>query len=219
MRDIQRKTPSLSGPMQGLLELAQRLYQQQSQDKHKLYSIHAPEVACISKGKAHKRYEFGCKVGVSASSEGGWVLGILAFHDSPYDGHTLEKSLAQVARISPVDVEHVFVDGSYQGHTYQGSTQVHISKRGKRLKASLKRWFKRRAAIEPTIAHLKHDKRLNRNRLKGHTGDAINAVLSGAGYNLMKLGKALKALFLSWLAFSTLVVLKRRYLSSFASAV
>lgn len=71
-----------------------------------------------------------------------------------------------------------------------------MAKRGKKLKASLKRWLKRRAAIEPTIGHLKQDKRLNRNRLKGEEGDGLNAVLSGAGYNFRKLIKALRALFL-----------------------
>jgi len=196
IRDIQRKAAELSGPMQALLELAQRLYQQQRNDKNKLYSIHAPEVECISKGKAHKRYEFGCKVGVSATSKGAWVVGIQAFHGNPYDGHTLSKSLGQVARISPVETEQVYVDGAYKGHDYQGSAQVHVAKRGKKLKASLKRWLKRRAAIEPTIGHLKQDKRLNRNRLKGELGDSLNALLSGAGYNFRKLLKALRALLL-----------------------
>ena len=28
----------------------------------KVYSLHAPEVECIGKGKAHRRYEFGVKV-------------------------------------------------------------------------------------------------------------------------------------------------------------
>jgi IS5 family transposase len=45
-----------------LLEPAKRLYRQKRVDKGKLYSIYAPEVACVSKGKAHKLYEFGCKV-------------------------------------------------------------------------------------------------------------------------------------------------------------
>lgn len=196
IRDIQRKASELSEPMQGLLGLAGRLYQQQRHDKNKLYSIHAPEVECISKGKAHKRYEFGCKVGVSATSKGAWVLGVQAFHGNPYDGHTLDKSLEQVERISPVKPEQVYVDGAYKGHDYKGFAHIHVSKRGKKLKPSLKRWLKRRAAIEPTIGHLKQDKRLNRNRLKGQLGDGLNAVLSGAGYNFMKLIKALRASFL-----------------------
>lgn len=209
IRDIQRKASALSAPMQSLLELAQRLYEQERHDKNKLYSIHAPEVECISKGKVHKRYEFGCKVGVSATSKGAWIVGIQAFHGNPYDGHTLAKSLEQVARISPVEAEQVYVDGAYKGHDYQGTAYIHVSKRGKRLKASLKRWLKRRAAIEPTIGHLKHDKRLNRNRLKGGKGDSLNALLSGAGYNFMKLLKALRALLSFLFGFSFLIALRR----------
>ena len=44
-------------------------------DKNKIHSVNAPEVKCISKGKAHKRYEFGCKVSVAATSRGGWFVG------------------------------------------------------------------------------------------------------------------------------------------------
>lgn len=126
IRDIQRKVTELSEPMQALLELAQRLYKQQRTDKNKLYSIHASEVECISKGKAHKRYEFGCKVGVSATSKDSWVVGIRAFHSNPYDGHTLNESLIQVERISPIKPQQIYVDGSYKGHTYSGTAQVHI---------------------------------------------------------------------------------------------
>ena len=47
--------------------------------------------------------------------------------------------------------------------------------------------MKRRAAVEPTIGHLKGEHRLERNRLKGTTGDAINAILSAAAMNFQKL--------------------------------
>ena len=57
----------------------------------KLYSPHAAEVECIAKGKAHKPYEFGCKVTVTttnAAAPGGhFVLHIEALHGNPYDGH------------------------------------------------------------------------------------------------------------------------------------
>jgi IS5 family transposase len=74
IRDIERKSPDPSEETGDLLALAKRLYLQKRHDKGKLYSIHAPEVECISKGKAHKRYEFGCKVSLAVSSKGGWVL-------------------------------------------------------------------------------------------------------------------------------------------------
>ncbi len=86
------------------------------------------EVECISKGKAHKRYEFGCKVSVATTSRGGWFVGAKAFHGNPYDGHSLNEALAQVERIA-CQPEQVFVDMGYRGHDYRGDTQVHVAKR------------------------------------------------------------------------------------------
>src|SRR5260370_5307639 len=94
IRDIQRKTISsgreLSPQLPEYLAPAQPLHQQQRQDKHKLYSMQAPEGECIAKGKEHKKYEFGCKVSVVTTSKRGWVVGIKALHGNPYDGHTLK---------------------------------------------------------------------------------------------------------------------------------
>ena len=39
--------------------------QRQRQRGRNFYSLHAPEVECIGKGKAHKPYEFGVKVSVA----------------------------------------------------------------------------------------------------------------------------------------------------------
>ena len=183
------------------LQLAQRLLKQEKTSKNKLYSIHAPELECISKGKAHKRYEFGCKVSISASSKGAWVLGAQALHGNPYEGHTLKASLEQVERLSPQHVHYVYTDGSYKKHSYPGDAEVQVDRRLSRskLSASLRQWLKRRAAIEPTIGHLKHDKRMNRHRLKGAAGDQVNAILSGAAYNFNKLLKGLSPLFASFL--------------------
>lgn len=54
-------------------------------------SIDAPEVECISKGKARKRYEFGCKISMVTTSRNNWIAAILAHHGNPYDGHTLKS--------------------------------------------------------------------------------------------------------------------------------
>jgi hypothetical protein len=88
----------------------------------------------------------------------------------------------------------IFVDKGYRGHDYEGSATVHVAKRGmKKLSAALRKWMRRRAAIEPVIGHIKNDGRLGRNYLKGAEGDRMNAVLSGCGYNMRKL--------LRWLLF------------------
>jgi IS5 family transposase len=187
IRDIERKCPDPDYELRNLLEISSRIHKQKRKDKNKVYSIHAPEVECISKGKAHKRYEFGCKVSVAATSKGGWFLGAMAVHGNPYDGHTLSEALAQVERIGEKP-EHAFVDMGYRGHGYEGDVHVHVDKRTRgRTAKSLWRWMKRRAAIEPGIGHLKREHRMDRNRLKGKEGDRINAILSAAGMNMAKL--------------------------------
>ena len=150
---------------------------------------------CISKGKVHKRYEFGCKVSVAATSRGGWIVGAKAFHGNPYDGHTLSKTIEQVGRLAKLP-DHAFTDMGYRKHDYEGPVQIHVDKkrRGNTSK-TLWRWMKRRAAVEPTIGHLKQDCRLERNRLKGKIGDLMNILFSAAAMNFRKLLK-LAAAFL-----------------------
>jgi len=187
MRDIERKCPTPDTELFELLETAKRIHRQERTDKNKVYSVHASEVECISKGKAHKRYEFGCKVSVAATSRGCWFVGAVAKHGNPYDGHTLSDALKQVERICRQS-EHVFVDRGYRGHGYRGDIEIHVDKQrcGKTAK-SLWRWMKRRAAIEPGIGHLKRGHRMDRNRLKGKEGDRFNAIMSAAGMNFSKL--------------------------------
>lgn len=194
IRDIERQCPSPDPELKNLLEISHRIHEQKRKDKNKIYSVHAPEVECISKGKAHKRYEFGCKVSVAATSKGGWFVGAMAVHGNPYDGHTLSKTLKQVERIAKKP-EQVFVDMGYRGHGYDGDIDVHVDKQRRgRIANSLWCWMKRRAAIEPGIGHLKREHRMDRNRLKGREGDRINAILSAAGMNMAKLLKWVAAL-------------------------
>ena len=188
LRDIERAMPHPDDELKSLLETATRIFHQQRHDKKKVYSVHEPLVECISKGKAHKRYEFGCKVSVAATSRGGWFVGAQALHGNPYDGHTLKAALEQVQRIAGADPKQVFVDMGYRGHGYSGDVEVHVDKRHRgRIDRSLWRWMKRRAAIEPGIGHLKRDHRMERNRLSGVEGDRFNAILSAVGMNFHKL--------------------------------
>jgi IS5 family transposase len=202
LRDIQRKAPSLQGrivdePLRELVALAERLLAQTRTSKNKLYSVHAPEVECLSKGKAHKHYEFGCKVSVATTSKSNWIVGTQALHGNPYDGHTLSGAIGQVERLTGLTPEDVMVYQGYRGHGYAGSAIVHVVRTiPKRATRAFRRLLRRRAAIEPTIGHLKSDNRMNRNYLTGQAGDRINAVLSAAGYNLRKL--------LRWLVFAPL---------------
>jgi len=194
-RDIQRKATEPDKTLQKLLELADRLLKQQRHDKGKLYSIHAPEVECIAKGKAHKQYEFGCKVSMVSTSRNNWIVGINALHGNPYDGHTLQTALKQAKRIMGWQPGNAYCDRGYRGNNAKiDGTQVHVvGRRKKSISRSGWRWFRRRSAIEPMFGHLKAENRMDRNLLHGKEGDRINAILSGCGYNMRKL---LRAFFL-----------------------
>ena len=115
-------------------------------------------------------------------------MGTKSFTGNPYDGHTLAEQLKQVDRLIGKQVKEVHVDMGYRGHDYVGNATIHVDKRqrGRTPKALWKR-MKRRAAVEPSIGHLKNEHRLERNRLKGVAGDAINAILSAAAMNFQKL--------------------------------
>ena len=156
---------------------------QQRKDKNKLYALHAPEVECIAKGKAKTPYEFGVKVSIVTTLKEGLVVGARSMPGNPYDGHTLHEALEQTEIVSNVRPEMVFVDRGYKGAKIDG---VEIWKSGQRrgVTRGLKAMIKRRSAIEPTIGHMKSDGRLGRNWLKGALGDAMHAVLCGAGHNL-----------------------------------
>jgi len=200
IRDIQRKYREPDEQLQTLLDVGAKIFHQKRKDKNKIYSVHAPEVECISKGKAHKRYEFGCKVSVAATSPGGWFVEAMAVHGNPYDGHTLAGALSQVERIAKRP-DYAFVDRGYRGHGYEEDVEVHVDKvRRRKIARSLWRWMKRREAIEPGIGHLKRKHRMDRNRLKGKEGDQVNAILNAAGMNFWKLFKWAAALlrFLFW---------------------
>jgi len=187
IRDIERKANSVQlTSLTRLLDIAKRIHQQQRHDKNKVYSVHAPEVECIAKGKAHKRYEFGVKVGIVTTSKDNFIVGMQSLPGNPYDGHTLHTALTQTQRITGVIIKEAYVDRGYKGHKAE---QAHVwiagTKRG--VTAAIKRKLKRRNAIEPIIGHLKSDGRLARNFLKGAVGDAMNAILCGAGHNLRKI--------------------------------
>lgn len=188
VRDIQRKCPHPDEELHTLLKRAEHLLAQQTKDKNKIYSVHAPEVECIAKGKVHKRYEFGVKASIATTSAGNWIVGAQALPGRPYDGHTLSGALDQVEPLTGRMPTAAFVDQGYRGHKHPGQTRVHVVGRfPKTATRSFKRWLKRRASIEPTIGHLKSDHRMSRNHLKGTQGDAINVILAAAGYNLAKL--------------------------------
>lgn len=141
-REIARKASAIGAAVHealtDTLNKAERIAEQSAQrkaiqGKAKLYAWHAPEVSCISKGKARMPYEFGVKVGIASTLRGNLIVGARAFHGNPYDGHTLHEQLEQ-ASILMQDTEQkpekVFVDLGYRGVDAH-NPDVRIVHRGK----------------------------------------------------------------------------------------
>ena len=198
IRDIERKHARPDAELRELLNISKRIYTQQRRDKNKVYSVHAPEVECISKGKAHKRYEFGCKVSVTTSSRSNWVLAVDALHGNPYDGHTLKSALEEAEAACGRTISQAFVDKGYKGAAKKIPHKQIFMSGARGLPPNLKRLLKRRQAVEPVIGHLKTDHRMHRNQLSGREGDRINAILAGSAFNFLKLYRAI-ALFIHFL--------------------
>ena len=208
IRDIQRKIagdPALEAAFATALERAQRILDQQSGDKAKLYALHAPEGECIGKGKARTRYEFGVKTSVATTNErtkgGQFVLGARALPGNPYDGHSLAGQIDQVARLTGTTVKRAYVDRGYRGHKIEREgLDVTISHTRGIASPTIRREMRRRNGIEPVIGHLKDDGHLERNHLAGPDGDAINAILCAAGHNMRLLARWLRILFVVLIA-------------------
>jgi transposase, IS5 family len=191
-RDIGRKIAghaAIEAALSGQLGLIARLLRQRREDRgrDKLYSLHAPEVECIGKGKAHARFEFGVKVSVATTNAvapgGQFVLGARALPGNPYDGHTLAAQIAQTERLTGIEIERAYVDRGYRGHDADRA-RVFISGQKRGVTPTIRRERRRRAAIEPVIGHMKSDGHLGRNLLLGTDGDAANVILAAAGHNL-----------------------------------
>ena len=199
-RDVKRKA-TLEGlereDLCRLLSLVEKLLSQTKTSKNKVYSLHAPEVECIAKGKARKEYEFGNKVALTIPLKTPFVVGINSLQGNPYDGHTLEGSLQQVLNLTGIKVDQAFVDQGYKGHSVQ-DTEVFFSRQKRGVTKTLKKHIKRRQAIEPIIGHLKEDGKLGRNYLKGIKGNEINALLSGAGFNIRTILNKINLIFQSF---------------------
>ncbi|RWI04344.1 IS5 family transposase [Mesorhizobium sp.] len=201
IRDITRKLvgrPELMQVFALPLSLARRVRDQRQRERgKKVYSLHAPEVECIGKGKAHKPYEFGVKVSVATplqrSRGGQFVAHVKTLPGNPYDGHTLATIIPAIEDTIGVSLGKIVTDAGYRGHNAPKGKmfKVHVAGYKRGLTKVVKRALRRRAAVEPVIGHLKNDHRMGRNFLAFSEGDANNAVLAAVGYNF--------SLLLNWL--------------------
>ncbi len=180
-----------------LLEKAAKLLSQEKNSKNKLYALHAPEVECISKGKAHKKYEFGVKASFVVTHKEGFAVGARSMPGNPYDAHTLVEAIEQMEIITHHSPAQVFTDLGYRGHGMKrDDIKIYHSRSKQKMSRKLKADIRRRSAVEPMIGHMKNDGKLRRNWLKGTVGDALNVVLCACGHNLRLILKKLRA----WLA-------------------
>lgn len=161
-RKLDRQDEVQSAKAASILARVRRLLEQKNNDKNKLYSQHAPEVECISKGKVRQPYEFGVKVTVATTHKEGLVVGMRSLPGSPYDGHTLPEVIEQVSILTAQKPKSVFVDKGYRGVSVDGVT---ISRSGQKrgVTPSIRKAIHRRSAIEPAIGHMKNEGKLRRN--------------------------------------------------------
>ena len=196
VREMERKLSTSSLQKWGIdLELFKRVLSQKRNDNNKIYSLHEPQVKCFSKGKEHKKYEFGSKVAFLTTQKTGVIVGAMNFEENIHDSKTLPAAISQYERLTGIKAKEVFVDRGYQGPRQINGTPINVPKPDKNITLSKRKKHSRRAAIEPVIGHLKHNYRMLRNFLKGSFGDAVNAILSAAAMNfkrMMNLWKASK---------------------------
>jgi IS5 family transposase len=200
LRELDRKmTSEQKVRYQDDLNLYRRAVHQQKGDKDKVYSLHKPFTKCIAKGKAHKQYEFGNKVGLVSGGVKGKkiILAIMGFIANLFDGHTIEPLLNQMGTNDiPLPKELAYDRAGKGKSTIKGvkillpsplkKTDTDYQKRTKRTK------HRRRAAIEPIIGHLKSDFRMEQNYLGGTKGVQINPLMAGTAWNMKKMMERLK---------------------------
>jgi len=121
---------------------------------------------------------------------------------NPYDGHTLASVIPDIERKIGASLQRIVADRGYRGHNAPPDHKFKVFVTGQKrgMTKAIKREMRRRAAVEPVIGHAKSDHRMDRNYLAGSKGDAINAVLAGAGYNFRRLIAWLRRLWRAWFA-------------------
>lgn len=168
------------------LDIYQKVLLQKRGDSNKIYSLHEPEVRCFTKGKEHKKFEFGSKAAVLVTQTTGVIVGALNFSENLHDSKTLPAVIEQYERLTAKKPKAIFADRGYRGPKSVNEVSVHTPKPQKNITKAKRKQHARRAAIEPMIGHLKHDYRLIRNYLKGTMGDAINLMMSAAAMNFKR---------------------------------
>jgi len=163
--------------------------------RNKIYSLHEPQVVCVAKNKAGKKYEFGTKVTL-AISKAGLIVGCVPFMHNPNDSKTVEAVVRNAEKVTGFKTVEAVGDRGYRQpkgakDILGGRVRISIPEAGgantPEEKAAAREKFGRRASIEPRIEHVKDDHRARRNYLHGRCGDVFNAMFSCIAFDLKKL--------------------------------
>lgn len=204
IRDVRRKLPGERLSIYAAdLEIFEQVNNQKRLDKNKIYSLHEPGVCCIAKGKNHKKFEFGSKTAF-ATTTNNIIVGVVNFQGNPHDSKTLYKTLEQIGHVTGQQVKTAIVDRGFRGPKQINQTQIVTPDKNPKgntawQKRKQRKRFRRRAAIEPIISHVKYDYRMARNYLKGTIGDDINALMAAAAFNFSKWMKEIEKKLIFWL--------------------
>jgi len=198
-RDLLRKLPPEDAAKYRVLAEGKKLLAQEKNSKDKVYSLCEPDVKCICKGKAHKKWEFGSKASISVAMESGIILSNKNYTETiPHDSKTSADTVSGIAKTTGEQPKIVYGDRGYRGVKEVDGTQVKIPMPPKKSDtkdqmADARKAFRRRSSIEPIISHLKSDHRMKRNFLRGILGDEVNLALACAAFNFKKLMRLMKS--------------------------
>jgi len=199
IRDVERKLPGFTLAKYSVdLELFKKILNQKRGDSNKIYSLHEPHVKCYTKGKEHKRFEFGSKVSILVTQKTGVIVGALNFNSTEHDSKTLPLALEQHKRLTGITAGNIYLDRGYRGQKQIDQTAIHTPRPDKNITKTKRKRHSRRAAIEPVIGHLKSDYRMRRNFLKGINGDQLNVLLCAAAMNFKRVINLWKQRLNNW---------------------
>jgi transposase, IS5 family len=199
LRDIDRKFDDnleLHSKYAQSFYLFNRVLKQERNTPNKIYSLHEIDAYAINKGKDHKGYEFGTKASIVTTMTSSIIVGVAAHKTNIHDSKTLDEVMTNTVKIvGDKIITEAICDRGYRGTkeilVNDNSIEISIpdTKRKKDTKNEInikRKKFKRRAAIEPIIGHVKSDHRMAINYLKGFKGDEINLLLAATAFNLKK---------------------------------
>lgn len=171
--------------------LFMRVLLQKRTSRNKIYSLCEPHIYAMAKGKDHKSYEYGTKASIVSTYTNGIIVGVSAHDINQHDSKTLEAALGHAHTKRTTTINEAVCDRGYRGTKLIGTTQisipgVHLKRDTEEQKEEKRAKFRRRAAVEPIIGHLKHDYRMARNYLKGFVGDQINLLMAACAWNMKK---------------------------------